>query len=576
MSWSRAFLPTQKETPAEAETVSHRLMLRAGLIEPLAAGIYIYLPLGMRALRKAERIVREEMDRAGAIELEMPALHPMSLWERTGRAQVLAPILLTFHPGGKGETFLLGPTHEEVITLIASLHISSYKQLPINLYQIQTKFRWEARPKGGVLRTREFLMKDAYSFHADDADLDREYHNMYGTYERIFKRAGLTAIGVQADSGAMGGSASAEFMVLAGAGEDAVAKCTACDFAANTEACECVAPPAAQPGAQPLAVIETPQVRTIAELTAFLTTTPDRFIKTLIYEVSAPGAPAQAVAVLVRGDHEVSDAKLAKVFPGKSVALADEKTIARVTGAPVGFAGPAGLACPLIADRSIQAMADAVSGANQKDRHVTGVNPGRDFRVDQYHDVRLVRPDDPCPRCGKPLALATGIEVGHVFKLGRRYTTALEARFLDPENHEQTLTMGCYGIGVNRILAAAIEQHHDDGGIIWPMSLAPYQVDLVLMNPQEEEARRLADRLYGELVAAGVEVIYDDRDARAGVKFSEGDLLGFPIRLAVGGRTLKEGKVELKERAKGRGEVEKLAPEAVVARVKEIIAREGT
>ena len=562
MRWSRTFIPTLKEDPADAEMASHKLMLRAGLIRKLSAGVYSYLPLGARSLRKAAELVRREMDRAGAVELFLPALHPRELWHQTGRDLSMGDVLLAFKDR-HGRENVLGPTHEEVITDIVRGAIRSYKQLPVNLYQIQTKFRDEPRPRSGVLRSREFLMKDAYSFDADEASLDRSYQAMYRAYGRIFALAGIAATPAEADSGAIGGAVNHEFMALCPAGEDTVARCPACAYAANTERCACPPPPPepAEPPA-PMRAVPTPGASTIEQVSALLGVPPRKLVKTLIYTVKDPAGKQQVVAVLVRGDHQVNETKLAKLWPGQAVELADAATIERVTGAPVGFAGPVGLAgkLPLYADASAAAASNFVTGANQADAHLVGVNWGRDLpRPGQACDLRVVQAGDPCPKCGQPLELATGIELGHVFKLGTKYTEAMGATYLDEKGESRPILMGCYGIGVNRILAAAIELHRDADGISWPVSLAPYEV-LVLPASPKPEAAQTAESIYQELQAAGVEVLLDDRaDLRPGAKFKDADLIGFPLRIVIGDRGLKEGVVELVRRSDQH--VEKLAPE---------------
>jgi len=567
MLWSRTLIPTLKETPSDAEIPSHSLMLKAGLVRPLGAGAYSYLPLGWRSLRKAIEIVREEMDRAGALEILMPALHPLSLWQETKRDQVLGDVLIRFRDR-RGRETVLGPTHEEVVTDIVRNEVRSYRQLPLILYQIQTKFRDEERPRAGVLRTREFIMKDGYSFDADEQGLDASYRAMYEAYVRIFKRCGLEALAVEAESGAMGGSASCEFMVVTPSGEDSLALCSSCEYRANVERCEL--PPVAEtpPGEKPLERVATPGVATVEKVTAFLGTSADRLVKTLICLVGD-----EPVAALIRGDHELNEAKLARLWPGKTVALADDATVQRVTGAPVGFAGPVGLrgVKEIVADYAVAAMTDFVTGANLADAHLVGVNRGRDFRPTAYADIRMARQGDRCARCGGELRIERGIEVGHVFKLGTRYSQAMKATFLDEEGRERPAIMGCYGIGVNRILAAAIEQHHDERGIVWPAAIAPYEVDVICLNPAAAQVREAAERAYRSLVDAGVDAILDDRDARAGVKFKDADLVGFPVRVAVGERSLAAGGIEVKRRDSDEAEVVPL--DGLAAKVKELLAK---
>ncbi len=620
MHWRSTLIPTTKETPKDATAPSHVLMLRAGLIRQLGAGIYTYLPLGYRSLRKAEQIVREEMDRAGAVELHMPALTPLTLWEESGRAGAMADVLLRVAgaPGDWRSGLVLGPTHEEIITDIARAYLKSYKQLPVNLYQIQHKFRGEARPKSGVLRTREFLMKDAYSFHADKASLDREYENMYATYCRIFSRSGLPYTVVEAESGAMGGDTSHEFMVLTDAGEDMVAISENGDYAANLERATAAAPSAATSAAapevalRPMQEVHTPGAGRVDDVCKVLGTQPRDMIKTLVYTAVRPtpnasegraaagGGPAvrdrletddrsrtrQTVVALVRGDHEINEFKLAKAA-GMALELADPATIERVTGAAVGFAGPQGLAAridKLIIDREVAVMRNAASGANKTDYHVTGVNPGRDFPLAAANvvvtDIRSVVDGDPSPAgSGSPLRLRTAIEIGHVFKLGTKYSVSMGATYLDQHGQAQPLIMGCYGIGVNRIVAAAIEAHHDDDGIIWPMSIAPFEVLIVALDPREEQVMKVAGEVHDKLAAAGIDVLFDDRDERAGFKFKDADLIGIPLRIVVGKKSLAAGGVEVSERQTP-GRKETLSPDAavdlVVRRVREELARLAT
>jgi len=572
MKWTRFFLPTTKESPADAVVASHRLMIRAGLIRQVVAGAYTYLPLGHRVLRKIEAIVREEMNAAGAIELNMPAMHPIDWWEQTGRVAAMGDVLLRL--AGRGEDWrsrtVLGPTHEEVITEIARAYLNSYKQLPINLYQIQTKFRGEARPKSGVLRTREFLMKDAYSFHAakeGPGGLDETYQRMYEAYCAIFSRCGLPYIAVEADSGPIGGDASHEFMVPTDAGEDFLAATDDGSYAANLERAE-VAPIAdrADGTNAPLREVHTPGLSTIEDVSKFLRCQPRQMIKTIIYE--AEGAP---LAALVRGDHEVNEAKLARAAKVKSVTQAGPELIRKTTGAEVGFAGPVGLAARVIVDQAVAVLHDGVTGANKTDYHLTGVNPGRDFPTTQSADIRIAVEGD-LARNGRPLTFRKCIEVGHVFKLGTKYSVAMGATFLDENGKAQPLIMGCYGIGLNRIMAAAIEACHDENGIRWPMSIAPYQVVICALDMRVEEVTSLADSLHDQLQAAGIDTLLDDRDARPGFKFHDADLIGFPIRVTVGKRGLSEGVVEIQSRRTG--ELRKVAPDAVVRTVQTLVQAE--
>lgn len=571
MRWSRYFIPTTKETPREATAASHVLMLRAGLIRQVAAGVYGYLPLGYRALRKVEAIVREEMERAGAIELHMSVLMPLEWWEQTGRVAAMGDTLLRLG-GPEGDwrsSTVLGPTHEEQVVEIARAYLNSYRQLPVNLFQIQTKFRGEPRPKSGVLRTREFLMKDAYSFDADKAGMDASYQKMYEAYCRIFSRCGLPYLVCEADSGAIGGDVSHEFMVLTEAGEDTVAVSENGDYAANTERATAwfEQPADVARGAgelQPMREVYTPGAGRVEDVCKLLGTTPAQMIKTLVYRAALPagrgswsGGVPRFVA-LVRGDHEINEVKLRRLV-GAPVEMADAATIRELTGAEVGFAGPQGLVQRLgegdrlIVDRHVSVMRNAVSGANRTDYHVAGINPGRDFPLDGPKvvtaDIRTVVDGDLSPTgSGSRLRIRTAIEVGHVFKLGTRYSDAMNATFLTREGRPQSFVMGCYGIGLNRILAAAIESHHDEGGIIWPLSIAPFEALVIALDPRHDEVMRTADALHDQLAAAGVDVLLDDRDERAGFKFNDADLIGVPLRIVVGRKSLREGVVEFSER----------------------------
>lgn len=573
MLWRNFLIPTTKETPRDATAVSHQLMLRTGMIRQLSAGVYSYLPLGWRVLRKVTEIVREEMNRAGAIELNMPVMHPAELWEQSGRVAVMGDVLLRLAgPAGdwRSQT-VLGPTHEEVVTEIARAYVTSYKQLPINLYQIQTKFRGEARPKSGVLRTREFLMKDAYSFDADKAGLDESYQKMYDAYCRIFSRCGLPYIAVEADSGPIGGDASHEFMVLTDAGEDTVAIAENGDYAANTErATAFFAAAAGVTGGAALREVHTPGAGKVDDVCQVLGTTPAQMIKTLIYVADAPidpkakiqsPKPKLRVVALVRGDHEVNEIKLNKVS-GLRLEMADPATIEALTGAKVGFAGPHTLAeraDVLIIDREVTAMRDAASGANKTDYHVTGVNPGRDFPLTtpaggkcriEVADIRMVVEGDKSPTgSGSAIQLKKAIEVGHVFKLGTKYSAVLEAKFLTREGKPQPFIMGCYGIGMNRIIAAAIEAHHDENGVIWPLSIAPFRIVVIALDPKDEQAMKVATEIHDQIEIAGIDVLLDDRDERAGFKFKDADLVGFPLRIVVGKKSLADGVVEFSERS---------------------------
>jgi len=547
MRYSQYFLPTLKETPADAEVVSHQLMARAGMIRKVAAGVYDYLPLGLRVIRKVENIVREEMDRAGAIELLMPAVNPAELWQQSGRWQQYGKELLRFKDR-KDTDFCIGPTHEEVVTEIVRGTVRSYRQLPFNLYQIQTKFRDEIRPRFGLMRGREFIMKDAYSFDLDDAGADVSYEKMYQAYRRIFKRCGLEFRAVEADSGAIGGSFSHEFMVLAETGEDAIVSCDSCEYAANVEKAE-VRPPVNKAPAPtlPLEKVETPGIKTIEDIAVFLKEPQQKMVKTLIVITEQE----EAVAVLLRGDHQLNEIKLNNFLGCDHAQLADEDSVRKLTGAPSGFSGPIGLKCRVLADLALSEMSDFGLGANEENYHLTGANLGRDFQVEAFVDLRKAEQGDPCPRCEGKLEVWRGIEVGHVFKLGTKYSEAMHATVLDDQGKERTLVLGCYGIGIGRTGAAAIEQNHDENGIIWPLPLTPFQVIITLLNPKDGEVVQAGETLYQQLLEQGIEVLLDDRDERPGSKFKDAELLGIPYRVTVGSRGLKEGCYELQERRGG-------------------------
>lgn len=547
MRYSEMFLPTGREVPSDAELISHQLMIRAGMMRKLTSGIYSYLPLGYRVIRKFEQIVREEMNRAGAQEVFLPMVQPAELWHESGRWVHYGKELLRFRDRHEREC-CLGPTHEEVITDLVRNEIKTYRQLPRNLYQIQTKFRDEIRPRFGVMRCREFGMKDAYSFDADEAGAEISYRRMFEAYQRIFKRCGLNFRPVEADSGSIGGRYSHEFMVLADSGEDAVCFCSDCNYAANLEKAEIVRPEsdAAQATPSPMEEVHTPNVRTIEEVCDFLKVAAREVVKTLIF--SADGNP---VAVLIRGDHEVNEAKIRNYLGCESLELADEEVIQRVTDSPRGFAGAVGIKARVIADHSLLEITDCVMGANREDHHLRHAMPGRDFQIADYADLRVIRETDPCPRCGKPVRFARGIEVGHVFKLGTKYSKAMRAVYLDQNGTEQIMVMGCYGIGIGRTVAAAIEQNHDADGIAWPIPLAPYTVIITPVNVNEKAIYDAAEELYRTLTEQGVEVILDDRDERAGVKFKDADLIGIPYRVTVGPKRLAEGKMEVRNRRSG-------------------------
>jgi len=565
MRYTQYFLPTLKETPGDAEVVSHQLMARAGMIRKVAAGIYDYLPLGLKVIRKVENIVREEMNRAGAIEILMPAVVPADLWEESGRWQQYGKELLRLKDR-KETNFCIGPTHEEVVTEIVRGTVRSYRQLPFNLYQIQTKFRDEIRPRFGLMRGREFIMKDAYSFDIDDAGADISYEKMYQAYRRIFKRCGLEFRAVEADSGAIGGSFSHEFMVLADTGEDAIVSCDTCEYAANVEKAELRSPAGDAPSpSQPLSKVLTPNLKSIEDVAAFLKETPSRMIKTLVMQNERD----EVVAVLLRGDRTLNEIKLCHLLDCNHVQLADEAVVRKITGAPTGFSGPIGLNCRVLADLEVAAMSDFGLGANEENYHLTGANHGRDFQVEAFVDLRQAEAGDPCPRCAGKLESWRGIEVGHVFKLGTKYSDAMHATVLDDQGRERTLVMGCYGVGIGRTAAAAIEQNHDENGIIWPMPLAPFQVIVTMLNPNDADVLGAGEALYQQLLDAGIEVLLDDRDERPGSKFKDADLLGIPLRVNVGARGLKEQSFELQERRSG--ERTMLPIEGAAARIVELV-----
>ncbi len=537
-----------KEVPADAEIASHQLMLRAGLIRQLMAGAYTYLPLGWRAVRKAETIIREEMEAAGAIELFMPALQPIELFERTGRKDDFGDTLINFHVkrADRKIHLALGPTHEEVVTELIAQHINSYRQLPITIFQIQTKFRNEERPRFGVLRTSEFIMKDAYSFGMNLEQLDESYRHMYHAYCRIFSRSGLDFCAVEAESGPIGGEGSHEFMVPAANGEDRIVQCSTCAYAANLERAETGrATPTIEPmeNMAALNIKSTPQATSIAQVSKLLSCRPEQMIKTLIYNVDD-----KPLAVLIRGDHEANEAKIRRALGVCNVELANEATIERVTGAPVGFAGPVKIKCEVIADHDVPAIVNAITGANQADSHYTGVNVDRDYKLQTSYDLRMAVSDDACPKCDGTLQLVHGIEVGHVFKLGSKYSEVLGANFLDDNEQRHPMIMGCYGIGVNRIVAAICETSHDENGLIWPLSIAPYQVLVIPLNMDDQQVLQVAEQLYDSLLKANIDVLIDDRPARPGVKFKDSDLIGIPLRVVVGVKGLKDGNVEIKWR----------------------------
>ena len=570
MRFTKYFIPTYKEIPAEAEVISHQLMLRAGMIRKLTSGVYTFLPIGLKSLRKVETIIREEMNRSGGIEVLMPAVHPAELWRESGRWDYYGAELLRFRDRNNHEA-CLAPTHEEVITDLVRREIHSYKQLPVNFYQIQFKFRDEIRPRFGVMRCREFIMKDGYTFDVDEAGADKSYEIMRQTYSRIFQRCGLKFKIVDADSGSIGGSFSQEFMVLADTGEDQIVTCSKCEYAANMERAE-VRWDGAQAASsretlKPLKEVETPNMRTVEEVTSFLSVSPQQLVKTLIFKTDT-----QVVAALIRGDHEVNEVKLKNLLGADSVELADPGLVAEVTGAPMGFAGPVGLKVKRVADNALKGMANFVTGGNKHDVHFVHVNMERDFRPDQFADLRLVMPGDSCPRCNGELEFKRGIEVGHIFKLGTKYSKPLQAMYLDEKGEEKVIIMGTYGIGVARTIAAAIEQNHDAEGIIFPIPVAPFEVIVLPLQLHEAEVSEAAERIYGELLGHGLDILIDDRDVRPGVKFKDADLLGVPVRINVGVRNLKDGFVEMKLRAEPKSVLipTRDAPKIIMAKVKDL------
>ena len=567
MRWSKFFVPTMKETPSDAEIVSHKLMLRAGMIRKLSAGVYNMLPLGLKATKKVETIVREEMNRAGGLEILMPVLSPAELWQESGRWDVYGKELMRVRDR-HDRFFALGPTHEEVVTDIVRKEIRSYRQLPLTLYQIQTKFRDEVRPRFGVVRSREFLMKDAYSFHRDEASLAETYDKMFEAYSRIFTRCGLRFGPVEADSGAIGGDVTHEFMVFAETGESQVFACD-CGYAATLERAE------GEPEGHPkeelpktMEKVRTPGMKTVEEVTQFLGREPWDLLKTIIYKTGDG-----FVAVLMRGDREINEVKLAKVLRGAALEMATPEEIEKVTGGPLGFSGPVGLkGVRIVADRTVLGCVNIVTGANEADAHLVNVNLKRDFDVGEVHDLGATVEGDKCLRCGRPLSTWRGIEVGQIFKLGTKYSEKMKAFFLDERGEEKPFVMGCYGIGVTRTVAAAIEQHNDRDGIAWPISIAPFEVHVLATNVSEPELARTAEAIYADLGARGIDVLIDDRDERPGTKFKDADLVGTPFRVTVGEKAAKEGKVEV--RVRKTGETTKVARESIVEATLKMVEEE--
>lgn len=573
MRASRLYAPTLKENPSDAEVVSHQLLTRAGYIRKLTAGVYDYLPLANRVIRKIEDIIRQELDRAGAQELLMPMVQPAEIWEESGRWQKYGPELLRFKDR-KGAEFCLGPTHEEVIVDIVRRDVRSWRQLPLNLYQIQGKFRDEIRPRAGLMRGREFIMKDAYSFDVDEKGALESYESMYQAYERIFQRCGLEFRPVEADTGSIGGSRSHEFQVLAESGEDAIVSCSVCSFAANVEQAELKPLSRSEaPSREAAQRVVTPKVKTIEDVSAFLGRAPETFIKSLV--VFADATPLLA---LVRGDHELNEIKLKKTLGAQDIRFATEDEVKTIFGIVPGFIGPyqrpaSASDLLVIADQCLQEDTDWVTGGNQLDTHCVNVQLSRDCPdVTRFEDIRMAAGGDECPRCDGSLRAYRGIEVGHVFYLGTKYSEAMKCTVLDAQGEENPIVMGCYGIGVTRVMAAAIEQNHDDQGIIWPISIAPYQIHILSLQPNVEDVVHWAERLYQEGNAEGLEVLYDDRDTRAGGKFKDADLIGIPYRVALGGKGIKEGVAEVKKR--GGEKVYKIALDQVIRVIRQDISGE--
>ncbi|MCM8761219.1 MAG: proline--tRNA ligase [Candidatus Omnitrophica bacterium] len=566
MRWTKALIPTLKEDPQDAEVISHKLMIRGGFIRKLISGAYTYLPLGLRVLKKVERIIREEMDSKGALEVLMPAIHPPEVWKQTGRYEVLGEVMIKFRDR-HGKELVLGPTHEEIITDLVANNVRSYKELPMILYQIQTKFRDEPRPRFGVMRTSEFIMKDAYSFDCDVAGMEESYKKMYDAYCRIFARCGLPYLAVEADPGMMGGSVSHEFMVPSDAGEDRIVICGKCKYAGSVDVVPCK-PKAKGPSKEkklPIAEVETPGITTIEKVSALLKVGPDKLVKTLLYK-----ADGKVVALLLRGDYEANETKIKNYLKCASLELADAKTIEDVSGAPVGFSGPVGLKnIRIIADNSVLGMANFVTGANKKDTHLINVNMGRDFETKEFADLRMIKADDGCPLCGKPIEIKQAIEVGHTFKLGTKYSDVLGAKVLDKDGKEIPAVMGCYGIGVTRILASVIETSNDKDGIIWPMEISPYSVIVIALNIEDKKVKELSEDIYKKLLKSGIEVLYDDRNESAGIKFKDADLIGIPVKVVIGSKNAKKDIVEIKDRKTGK--VEEVAVKELPERIRTLL-----
>ena len=571
MKMSKMYIRTLREVPAEAELPSHVLMLRSGMIRKIVSGVYGYMPLGKRVLNKVENIVREEMDAAGGQEILMSAIQPAELWIESGRWGAYGPEMWRVKDRNSRE-FCLGPTHEEIFTDIIRNEVSSYRQLPVNLYQIQTKYRDEARPRFGLMRSREFIMKDAYSFDRDQEGLDASYQNMYDTYTRIFNRCGLKFAPVEADTGAIGGSDSHEFTAFAENGESQIVYCEKCNMAATDERAECVDAPASDAAMLPAETVHTPGTKTIEEVSAYLGLEKSQTIKALLYETLDDDYNVNGyVAAFVRGDREVNEIKIINLLgiPEHALVMANEEKMAEVTGCVGGFTGPVGLKnCKIIVDSEIPGLRNLCAGANQADHHTVNLNYGRDFEADIVANIKMIAEGDPCPVCGAPVKFTRGIEVGQVFKLGTKYSEAMGATYKDENMKDQVMVMGCYGIGVSRTMAAIVEQYHDDNGIIWPIPVAPYHVTITVVKAKDETQMALAEKLEAELTAKGLEVVVDDRDERPGVKFKDADLIGFPVRIVVG-KKAGEGLVEYKLRTGG--DAEEVTAEEAVSRASELI-----
>ena len=565
MRTSQLYAPTLREVPAEAEVISHKLMLRAGMIRKAAGGLYTYLPLAWRTIKKIEQIIREEMDAAGGQEIAMPIVQPSELWKETGRWEVYGDEMFRVNDR-HGREFCLGPTHEEMVTSIVRDEVRSYKQLPLMLYQIQNKYRDEIRPRFGLMRGREFIMKDLYSFDKDEEGMRVSYKKMYDAYTNVFTRCGLTFRPVEADNGAIGGGGSHEFTVLADAGESSIAYCEKCDYAASDEKAELKTIHAVQEEMLPLEKVATPGTKTIALVADYLKVSVEKTIKAVAYQ----NEKDEVVLAFVRGDHEVNEIKVLNAVGAIALRMADEAAIRTVGGEP-GFMSPIGVkkGTKIVVDSTVMEMVNAVAGANEVDTHYKNVTPKRDFGEPIVTDIRLVQEGDPCPRCGAPLKMTRGIEAGQVFMLGTKYSEALHATFLDENGKEKPLVMGCYGIGVGRTMAAAIEQNNDKDGIIWPKAIAPFEVVVVPVNAKVPEQLEMAEKIYSELKAVGIDVLLDDRKERAGVKFKDCDLIGYPLRVTVGPKAIEEGTVELRIRKTGETIVE--TKEAYLSKVQKLL-----